>query len=378
MTISKCKSILLILLILALVSCEPVSVSVNSKGQIAFTRNEGVFFLELKTGKITTFEWNFGKETVPAIVRWAPNGETIALSVRDTINSQNTKVYTIDKKNLKKQIYEVENAITQIEWSPDGSYLSIAQAGADTDMSVADLVLLSIKDGSSKAIAANTSDVHAWTDPKTIAFVKVTEKNENNSDVLKGELSLYSVASGESGKLVDLMVAKPTGIDFSAARNEIAITAIRAGEGLEFTEDMETNNSVFLIGLKQGTKANHIEDLLANYVEYSPDSTKLLVKVVNNENFAFDLGYWDLKKNALTLLMENTLNTVSAGSGSVQVYPTWFDNASVLYWRQANTYGSNGQALQLMSVNLATKKKQNHQLVIDSEINKLVEAKGGY
>jgi hypothetical protein len=376
---NKGKFFLLLVLILIVTACEPVSVSVNSKGQIAFTRSEGAFFLELKTGKITTIDWNFGKDTVPAIVRWAPNGESIALTIRDNINSQETKVYVIDKKNTKKQMYETSSAVTQMEWSPDGSYLSIAQAGADTDMSVADLVLVTLKDGSSKIIVENSGDVHSWIDAKSIAHIKVIEKNADNSDILKCVLAVYTVTGVESKKLTDIVIAKTTGIDFSAVRNELAFTAIKAGDGVGFDKEMKTESSVFLYNLIDGSLGDPLESLVADYVKYSPDSTKLLVKALDPENYGvYNLEYWDLKKNTATVLLENTLNSVSSSSGSVQVYPTWFDNGSVLYWRQTNTYGSNAQAVQLMSVNLSTKKRQNHQLTIDNEINKLVEAKGGY
>jgi hypothetical protein len=303
----------------------------------------------------------------------------VALTVRDNMNGQDTTLFVVDKKGTKKKIYSSSSAITQVEWSTDGSYLTLAQAGKDTDMGVADLILISKKDGMSKTICPNSGDVHTWIDSKNLAFIKVLEKNKDNSDILKAELSVYAVDTGETKKLTDIIVSKTMGLDSSAARNEIIFTAIKAGAEVEFEADMKTDSAVFAYDLKKGALGDPIPTLITSYVKYSPDSSKILVKAQDTDAYGtFDLAYFDLKKSKLEVLLKNTLNTVSANSGSIQVYPTWFDNSTVLYWKMNNAYGTNGQAIQLFSINASTLKKQNHQLLIDTEIEKLIAKKGGY
>jgi hypothetical protein len=373
------KIIACVCLILIMISCEPISVSINAKGEIAFTRSEGAFYLDLKTGKLSVIDWNFGKDTVPAIIRWAPDNDTVALTVRDNINSQDTTLFVADKKGTKKKTYSSASAITQVEWSTDGTYISLSQAGADSDMGVADLVLISKKDGMSKTIVSNAGDVHHWIDGKNILFIKVSEKNKDNSDILKGEISVYSVDTGETKSLTNVIVSKTTGLDFSAERKEIVFTAIKAGEKVDFEADMKAESSIFAYDLKKNVLGDPIPAVIADYVKYSPDSTKLLVKAADSESYgSFDLAFYDLKKGKLEVILKNTLNTVNTNSATVQVYPTWLDNSTVLYWKMTNTYGTGGQAIQLFSINATTLKKQNHQLLIDTEISKLIEKKGGY
>jgi dipeptidyl aminopeptidase/acylaminoacyl peptidase len=376
--ILKHRLILCALIVFLVISCESISVSVNSKGQIAFTRSEGTFYLDFKTGKLSVLDWNKLKDAVPAIVRWAPDNETIAFTVRDSANSQDTTLYLIDKKKEKKKLYSTTNAITQIEWSTDGNYVTVAQGGSDSEMSVADIELISIKDGMSKLLGANTGDVHKWIDGKTVAFIKLTEKNKDNSDMLKGTLATINVTSSEIKDLSDIIVSKTMGIDYSPARNEIVFTAIKAGKDAAFEAEMKSDSFIYIYNLKKGELSEPLESLVADYVKMSPDGSRILLKSKDADTSLYNLCYYDIKGKKIETLVANTLNTVTTNSFTAQVCPTWFDNTTVLFWRMNSVYGANGQSIQLFSINLSTMKKQNHQLIIENEIAKLVEKNGGY
>ena len=365
--------------IIVIISCEPISVSVNSNGDVAFTRNEGVFYININSGKVDTLDWNYGSPTIPIIVRWSPDGKTAALTVKDNKDSQNTSVYLIDKSGNKRKLYSISKIITQMEWSTDGKYLTIAQAGEDTNINVADIVLISAADAMSKTIVENCGDVHKWLNENSIVFMKINKKNENNGDIFLGELSIYKTEFHNSQSLIKVFIPRTGGIDCSPASGQIAFTAIdTTDENGDFAENMTADAYLYLYDIKE-KKLNKWTDDVINFTEYSPDGNNILVKVKDKENYsAINLGYIDMKDNLLKLLVKNITDTVSASSTSVQAYPAWLDNQSVLYWRSSNNYGSSGEYLQLMSINISSLKKKNHQVTIDTEIQKLVEANGGY
>jgi tricorn protease-like protein len=360
------------------IGCEPISVSVNTNGDIAFTRCEGTFYINLKTNKLNVLDWNYGKESIPVIVRWSPKGDMVALTIKENKDAQSASVYLIDKKGKSKKIFSGTKIITQLEWSTDGSYISFAQAGKDTNMSVADIGLISVKDGMSKIILENCGDVHKWLNNKEIVIIKVNEKNSKNSEIYLGNLIQYKIGGQEITNLSDVIIAKNGGLDCNSSADQIAFTAIKVqGEAKKFEDNMIAHAFLFLYNLKNNKMEKVLDDTI-NFVKYSPDNSKILVKVVNKQdNKLVNLAYIDAKKKTLKVLIEKTTDKVNVNSTDVQVYPEWLDNNNLLFWRLSTSYGSN-ETLQLMTMNLKSGKKKNLQVFIDTEVNKLVEAKGGY
>jgi len=368
----------LLLTLICFFSCEPLSVSVNKEGEIAFTRREGIFYFNYRTGKLTSVLWNYGKEAVPVIARWDPPGELLAVTLKDSKDSQNTSILIINKKGEITKVYSSANIITQLEWSPDMKYISFAQSGKNTETGVADLGFVSIKDGLSKIFIDDAGDVHKWMDNGNIVFVKINKKNPDNTDIFSGELSAYSIEKQAIERYVKVMVSKTGSLDYSASRAEVAITAITLGDKEEyFTKDMKSNTYLYLYSLKNKKNIKPFETFV-NFAAYSPDSEKLLIKTKKEASDIYDLNYFRISTKENVGLIKNTVDTVSAGSVSVQAYPAWLNNNIVLYWRISKNYGSNGESLNLMEINLSTMKKQNFQPFIDLEINKLIEEKGGY
>jgi tricorn protease-like protein len=372
--------IILIFSLMIIISCEPISVSVNSKGDVAFTRDEGVFFFNVNTKKLTSLNWNYGKDTIPVIVRWSPKEDMLAYTLKQGDNSTETDVYLINLKGESKKIYSCENVITQLEWSPNAEYISLAKAGDDSDMGVADLVLIKVSDGMSKILASNTGDVHKWYDAATLVYIKVDEKNPDNSDIFKATLTAHKTDTNQDEVLASLMVSKTGGLDCHTAAKTIAFTAIKAGDKLgDFEKDMASDTFAFIYNLTTKKIESLSKDLI-NFVRYSPDGSKILVKSKTPDDYSstFNLGFFDVKSKKYKELVKNTCDTVSANSTSVQVYPAWVDNERVLNFRLSNTFGSGGQALQLIGIESGTLKKQNYQALIDTEIFKLVEQQGGF
>lgn len=370
--------ICLMILGIILIGCEPISVSVNSKGEVAFTRSEGVFYIDLKSGKLNLLDWNFGKETIPVIVRWSPDEDHLAFTIKDNKDSQNTSLYITDVKGEKKtKIYSGSKAITQMEGAEN--HISLAQAGADSDMSVADLALISVKDGMSKIIVQNAGDVHKWLDDENIIYLKLNKKNPDNGDIFQGELSLYNIKTQKSEVLTNAIIPKTGALDCNKSMGIIVYTAIKSGDEVaEFDKNMTTNANIFVYSLKD-KKTMKLSDDIVNFVEFSPDGSKILAKIKEGEYSSdMNLACFDIKNKKPTVLVSKVTDTVNANSANVQAYPTWLDKDTVLYWNLNNTYGSSGQSLQLMSIDTKTMKKKNHQVMIDSEILKLIESKGGF
>lgn len=363
---------------MVIIGCEPISVSVNSDGEVAFTRSEGVFYLNLKTQKLNILDWNYGKVTIPALVRWSPKSDKVALTVKDNKDSQGTSVFIIDKKGNNKKIYSGTKVITQLEWSNDGNYISFAQAGQDTDMNVADIGLISVKDGMSKIILQNCGDVHRWLDQNELVLIKINKKNPNNGDIFLSDLSLYKIDSQNTEVLANATISSTGGLDCAPSSNQIAFTAINImDEAKEFKENMNLDAFLFLYNIKN-KKIEKISDDIINFAKFSPDENKILVKAKDKNQYTnMNLGFIDIKSKSLKILVNNTTDKVNANSMDVQVYPCWFDNNNVLFLKLNNNYGSSAM-LQLMSVDLSSLKKKNYQPAIETEIFKLVESKGGY
>ncbi|HOF01645.1 MAG TPA: hypothetical protein PK385_09540 [Spirochaetota bacterium] len=361
-----------------LIACEPVTVSVNSKGEVAFARGEGVFFMDFTSGKLNLLDWNYGSDAVPVLVKWAQDEKSLAFTVKDNKDSQETKLYKINLDGKKSRLYSTSKVITHIEGTKD--YISVAQAGEDSDMGVADIVQISARDGMSKIILSNVGDFHKWLDEKNIVYFKIIKKNPDNSDIYLAELQTYNIEDRESKTLVKALVNKIGAVDCYKTSG-VVFTAINAGSpnaAMNFTEGMSGNSYAFRYDFK--TKAlEKLSNDIINYVNLSPDGTKLLVKNKTGEyDSAINLSYIDLKNKSLKTLIYKSTGSISSNSSTVQVYPVWKDNNTVLYWNLNNVYGSNGQSLDLMSVTLDKMVKANLQNMINAEVAKIVEKKGGY
>ncbi len=362
-----------------LIACEPVTVSVNSKGEVAFTRSEGVFYMDFKSGKLNLLDWNYGSEAVPVLVKWAPDDKNLAFTVKDNKDSQETKLYKINLDGKKSKLYSTSKVITHIEGTKD--YISVAQAGEDSDMGVADIVQISARDGMSKIILSNVGDFHKWLDDKNIVYFKIIEKNSANSDIYLAEIQTFNIVDNSSKTLAKALVNKIGGIDCYKNGSGVVFTAINAGSpdiDMNFTEGMSGNSYAYRYDLQTKVLEKLSEDII-NYVNLSPDGTKLLVKNKTGEYDAnINLSYIDLKDKSLKTLINKATGSISSNSSTVQVYPVWRDDNTILYWNLNNIYGSNGQSLDLMSVTIDKMVKTNLQNTIDTEVAKIIEKKGGY
>jgi len=361
-----------------LLGCEPVSVSVNKRGEIAFTRSEGVFFFHPRSGRLSTVKWNHGQETVPAIVRWSPNGERLAYTVKSDDKGRNTAVYVADRsgKNEKK-VYTASKRITQLEWSPDGKRLSAAQAGENTKLQVADLVMIDVASAMSKVLLKDTGDVHTWVDAETLAVMKINSKDEKTR-LFNAALTLVNTGGGGARAVLKTVVSKVGSLDYND--NEVLFTAAAVDtKAITVTKDMKKHSYVFLYHV---TKKKHIKlsDEEYKYIAISPNGQMLLLKQKTGSAYSptIRLAYFPPESKKPRSLVSPVLDTVKADNATVQVYPAWYTDNAVLYWEQPVTYSGSGKAMRLMKLDIKTGRKENLQIRIDQAVHKKVMAKGGY
>lgn len=362
------------LLVIIFTGCEPVSVSINSKGDIAFTRETGVFFYNIENNQIKTLYWNYPNSSMPVIVRWSQDEEKLAFTMKENKSSQETKVYIIDKNgNNMQEIATVSNVVLQLEWSPDGNYLSYALPGADTDMSVADIGLISLKNNENKIIIRNSSDVHKWYN-NNIVFMSVKEKNADNSSILKGDLSIYDVNKKESKFIVGAIINSSGYLDCSK-KGDIVFTAYDCGEKIEFKDDYYYAYS-FLLNISKPSVIRKITSKNTFFNVFSSSGNSILL--VTEESSIYSLNIYNMDNQSINMICKDITFKISTGGADVSLYPAWYDNNNILFFKNISIYGSNGTSLSLMSIGKNGTNLINLQPTIEYWMDSEIKKKGGY
>ncbi len=367
---------ILTLLLFSFLNCEPVSVSVNSKGEIAFTRDTGVFYYNPKTNSIQTVFWNYPNSSITIISKWSPDGQKIAFTVRNSEYENATKIYLIDKNGSNsKEILNSDKNIIQLEWSPDGNYISYALPGADSDMGAADIGLISLKDGTNKIILTNTGDVHKWYN-LNIIYMSIKEKNPDNSSMFKGILSMYDITNQTNTPLVNSIINNKGYIDCSK-NEDIVFTAYKVNNtntDIAFEEFSSVYS--FLINLKNISSISQITNKNSSFNTFSPDNENILL--VTDDGSLSSLELYNIKNKSKQSIINNITFKTSVSGSEISLYPCWYDNNAILFFKIINVYGANGKMLQLMSINKDGSNLTNLQPFIENWMDNEIKKKGGY
>jgi dipeptidyl aminopeptidase/acylaminoacyl peptidase len=367
------KKLLLLIACIILFCCEPISVSVNSQQEIAFTRKEGVFFLNYKTSALTTLNWTFNKESLPIIVRWSPDSKFVAFTMKSSSSAMSTEVYLVERNGMNlKELFISEKVITQLEWSPDGNYLSYAQQGEDSELGVADIGFYNFKTMENNLIIKNSSDVHRWYDKETVIFFSIFEKNPNNTEMFKAYLTFYNLTTDAYQNYIPAIVNKNG--NFDCHSNHVYFIAYKIIEIEEFSEDL-TDTYLYQFILNENSLDKFIAEPV-NFVKLSPDKKNLLHTLIDSDSKK--LATTKIGTKATNVIVNDIELSVNTGSAGVMAYPEWLDNNNVLFFDISNNYGSSGQAMRLFKVDISTKKMENMQITIDSLIDKNIKERGGY
>ena len=358
-------------------SCEPVSVSVNSNGEVAFTREEGVFFVNFKTDKLSNVIWNKDKKSMPVIVRWSNSEELFAYTLKNT-EFNSTELYICDKAGKKtKSVFSISNPILQVEWSNDDKYITISTTGDDTELGVADIHLISVADGMSKKILTNVGDLHKWYSNEKIINMNIIEKNTTYEAYL-GSMSLTNIKNGSQEIVLYTIVSKEGGLDYSPKSDRVVFSALSVdSKKTVFPKELDTQSFAPYSYDFKTKSTQKISDSACFYIDFSPNEKNILLLLSKSYSEKI-LATYSVDKKQTTTVVNGVLEKITNSSSSANLYPNWLNDSELLYFVERKVYGSNGVSLSLFSIDISSQNKKNRQLFIDTEIDKLIKEQGGY
>lgn len=376
------KKILLSLSALVLflfVACEPVAVSVSPKGEIAFTRSEGVFFLDTQNGAVKPVFWNGAQGKFPAIVEWSSDGGKIAYTLKSSKDAMSTEIYVAPKGGKATKLKQVDGVVTKMVWSPDGQYLSYATGGADSDMGVADIVLVTVASKASKVLVSNAADLFYWLDEQSIVTMKLDSKVAEFDGRFLGKVIRASV-DGSVTPLTETFVTEKKGAMHGNEKGDVLFSSLSFD--LSRKADSAVTSALYKSG--SGRKAVKVLDKAVTFIKYNPAGTKALlmtkeVKTVDySEKTFIDIALFNPATKSMSVLRKDVKNAISVEANTLDLLPTWLDGESILFFNMMSNYGSSVQNLSLFKLDVTSKKVENLQPKIDGEINSIVQARGGY
>lgn len=360
-------------------ACEPISVSVSPEGEIAFTRNEGVFVLDSKGEKISTVFWNEGMKQFPAITEWSADGSQIAYTLKEKKDAMSTDLYVAQKGKEGKKIIHIDGVVTKLQWSPDGKFLAYATGGEDSDMSVADIGLIDLSTNMSKKLVKNAADLFYWIDNTSFVTIKLDSKVADFDGRLIGAILKVTI-KGEETRLTNSFVTEKKGAMHCTKDGDVLFTSL----SLDTTQkaDSAIVSALYTTNLKK--KVSKVLDKVVTFVKYAPNNKSALLitkekKTVDySEKEFIRLELFNPSKKSADVLREDIKNSISVETNTLDLLPTWLNDKSILFFNMHSTYGASLQELSLFKLDVASKKVENLQPQIDSEINKIVSSKGGY
>lgn len=366
-------------IVLLLTACEPISVSVSPKGEVAFTRGEGVFYYDTKSKKVETLFWNEGKKVAPAIVKWSEDGAQFAYTLKESKDAMSTDIFVATKGEVGKKITTINGVVTKMVWSPDGKFLSYATGGEDSDMGVADIGIVDLSTNMSKILVKNCADIFYWPDAKSIVTIKLNAKVADFDGRFIGAL-VKTAISGTETALTEAFVTEKKGAMDGTSKGEILFTSL----SLDVAMKADSALSSALYKTMGDKKVAKVLDKGVTHIAYGPNENEalLITKVVKTVDYTekkyINLELFDPAKKSAVVLRKDVKNSISVETNTLDLIPAWLDGDNVLYFELFAPYGSSTSNLALCNLNIAKKSVENLQPTIDSEINRIIMSKGGY
>jgi Tol biopolymer transport system component len=349
------NSLFLFLAVMILVSgCFPSTASVAPDGRIALPRGEGIYIVDLSSGKASKlYEAEKGKE--PSWVQWSPKGKELLYVVKNEIF-----ITSPDGKNCRS-IYHSPSTMGFCLWSPDMTLISMTELDAfrieteenpekaiDKDEAglkgeqLPRLTVVDAKTGKVKWQVPNIFFIHRWMPDSTSIIVFHILKKDKDSGSYGGEIARLRISDG---KLYP--IAYTTGheswLDVSPNGEAIYFTAQTAAlskDGLKMAEK-DSKNKLFRLALC-GEKATLKESGTASIFFVSPDSRKLLLARQGDEGT--ELVVCDAGGDSEKVIARDPAITTSEMSGG-KILPLWLNNDEIMYWRYITVLAPDGKSL---------------------------------
>ena len=366
-----------ILLLAAVVSacgvcgCFPVELSVSPDGAIVIPRQEGFYVYDPAKGAVKSLYSPKGEK--PVFAQYSPDGkQVLVVSTGKSEGMGQGFVAAVMPAGggEPKQVFAGGN-LTYAQWSRDGKSITFTRLADDKvvplEEGLPELILVNPADGTSKKVLSNTGVIHRWfNDSKSVLAVQVTAKNQTNGRYV-GKI-VQVEAPGGTVKPLAAMVSETNKmfLHLSPDGAKALFTAVGAGKPDQALDANAAGDSQ-LQELTIATGAIRAVKPKAIYAMYSPKGTKVLVGSAGGDaGLTLEVFGADLAKGQT--IATDAAATSGGGPDSVDIYPVWLDDNTVLYLRLHAVYGKDCKNFELVSVDAQGGKPKNHQTVIESNL----------
>lgn len=362
---------LIALCAIAMAGCYPIELD-SAGGKVLIPREEGFFQLNPADGTATClFTPNAGEQ--PIFGLYTPDAKSI-IAVTQTGggmmgSAHNYTLVTLADKKQRKLFTGANGAYCQV--SPDGNWLSVAQVSQQAkppmEQNMPEIHLVSIADGTTRAIASNTGTRHCWLpDSSGVIVFEALVKDEQNG--YSGSFSIIPTKEGEAKKPLLTLMGEELFYDLSPDGKTLLIVANAAAVGEEKLTPGESNN-LFELTL-EGAKLRKVMPGV-KFAFYSPTGEKVLLGMTEGQAMGPGGGDFALQVTDKTLADPKTLATDAAASvggmgNNADVYPVWLDAEAIAYLAEKAVYGTAGKNLMLMTIKADGTGATNLQATIDA------------
>ncbi len=348
-----------------LAGCEPITVSVAPDGRIAFSREEGVFVVDLAKGQVQAIARPTKEQGQASVVSFSPDGSKLAyLLVKGDFELQYSLMVHDTASNKSEKVYAATKPVLHVHWSPDGKWLSVGEAAPSDDEIGGHLKLVSLDGKTVKTLAKQASLAHRWTADGKWVLAYTVDSKVGDRDVYKGAISLIEVESGKPTKLASTVSGKEVYCDVTADGKEAVFLAMSAGPADAEAPAPGDGDEQWAFRFDGKTVTKLWSDATL-FCRFSPDGKKVLGMAGSPVN----LTIRDLASGKDTTLDKNVAAKASQELVSVPVYPAFLPNGRVFYWKNKTTYGRTGSALTAFTVDLEGKSAENAQILIDKLVH---------
>lgn len=373
-----------------LAGCLPIELSVSGDGKVLVPRAEGFFVLDSKTGQVArVYKPQDGSPEYGLISK---DGKRIVAVTADGGGGgggpfggggggAKTAALIDLPGGQAKPLFSASN-VTYLRWSPDGKRVSMTRVSDEQkeglDQNLPELKVYNTADAAGKTIAHNTSALHRWfPDGQSILYFHITKKGEGQDDY-RGTLSSVNVQTGEAKPLAAMAAGQNVFFDLSPDGKKVLFTAVLAGPldkplG-EIDPDNQPEPKLFELEVATGT-VREVREGVA-YAFYSPKGDKVML-VVHGDNNAGDVFVSDAAMRDLAKLVKvgegAPLQTPGFGD-NVNIYPTWLDNDTVLYFAMRSVYGTAGKNMDLIAVQADASGRRSLQSKLDAAADETEKA----
>jgi hypothetical protein len=360
------RGTLILLPLLALAGCFPIELDVRD-GKLLIPRQEGFFVFDPASGKAAKVAGP--EDGKPVFARFSPDGKEV-LTVLKTAAGFNEFIFRVSPAGGGKgrDIYKAENT-AYVLYSPDGASLAVVQMSQKEDPQfkdkVPELYLLPAKGGEAKKVASKVGVFFRWfPDSKRVLVFELDKKDEMNR--YHGNISVLDVTTaGKPMPLVGAAVSQSFFLDLSPDGKKALFTAFAADKpGSDLTKTKEFGTHLFELDVAAGTARKIAKD--ASYAIYSRDGKQVLLGTPP-EGFSFEtlkLEVADAGLTKFTTVAGDAYKPLAIGGGAT--FPGWLDDKTVFYFVQREVYGTEGKAINLMTVGTDGKGRRNLQPQIDA------------